>query len=72
VMGFTPKLTQKDDHFKVIALTFSHIQKCFSSHPHSRKCQVRVRFAEHSRTVGPQNWSFFMPLFWRLEFGSGA
>lgn len=68
-MGFTPNLTQKDDHLKVIALTFSHIQKCFSSHPQSRKRQVRVRFAGHSRTVGPQN---FMSLFWRLEFGSGA
>lgn len=40
-MGFTPNLMQQDDHLKVIALMFSHIQTCFISHPQSRKCKVR-------------------------------
>jgi len=54
-MGFTPNLTQKADHLKATALMYTHIKKCFSSHPQSRKRQVKVRFAGYSRTVGPQN-----------------
>jgi hypothetical protein len=49
-----------------------HIKMCITSYAPSRKRQITVRLADHSRILGPRCGNFFMSPLLSLEFGGGV